>query len=47
MNVTGWYADFHPASHYWPTQLLESGILLALTGALLYAAFRLLRNRRG
>ncbi|MCY0943835.1 ABC transporter permease subunit [Streptomyces antarcticus] len=46
-NVTARYADFHPLSHYWPTQLLESGILLALTAALLCAAFRLLRARRG
>ncbi|MER5869777.1 ABC transporter permease subunit [Streptomyces sp. NPDC002044] len=46
-NVTARYADFHPLSHYWPTQLLESGIILALTAGLLYAAFRLLRARRG
>ncbi|MFD3807532.1 ABC transporter permease subunit [Streptomyces sp. NPDC058611] len=47
LNVTAWYADFHPASHYWPTQLLESGILLALSAGVLYAAFRLLRTRHG
>lgn len=47
LGVTAWYADFHPASHYWPTQFLESGILLALAAGALYAAFRLLRTRRG
>lgn len=47
MNVTARYAEFHPASHYWPTQLLESAILLALTAVFLYAAFRVLRTRRG
>ncbi|MFJ9338805.1 ABC transporter permease [Streptomyces sp. NPDC101733] len=47
LNVTERYADFHPSSHYWTTQLIESGIVLALTAILLHAAFRLLRTRRG
>ncbi|MFD4634633.1 hypothetical protein ACFVYR_28190 [Streptomyces sp. NPDC058284] len=44
-QVTGWYSDFHPSSHFWPLQLVETGILLALAAAVTYAAFRLLRRR--
>ncbi|MEV0120571.1 hypothetical protein AB0I16_03280 [Streptomyces sp. NPDC050703] len=44
-QVTGWYNDFHPASHFWPLQLMETGILLALTAATVYATFRILRRR--
>ncbi|MFB7592010.1 ABC transporter permease [Streptomyces sp. NPDC056169] len=45
MNVTGSYWDYHPASHFWPTQLIETGIVLALAALALYAAFRVLRAR--
>lgn len=45
MDISASYADFHPASHYWPTQLIETSILLALAAAALYAAFRLVRKR--
>ncbi|MEU1024571.1 hypothetical protein ABZ366_21240 [Streptomyces sp. NPDC005904] len=44
-GVTGWYTDFHPSSHFWPLQFMETGILLALAAAAAYAAFRLLRRR--
>ncbi|QES46036.1 hypothetical protein DEJ49_16725 [Streptomyces venezuelae] len=44
-HVTGWYSDFHPSSHFWPLQLVETGILLALAAAVTYAAFRILRRR--
>ncbi|MFE6456097.1 ABC transporter permease [Streptomyces cinereoruber] len=44
-GVTGSYVDYHPYSHFWPTQLIESGILLALAALAGYAAFRLLRAR--
>ncbi|MFC8793115.1 ABC transporter permease [Streptomyces cinereoruber] len=44
-GATGQYADYHPQSHFWPTQLIESGILLALAALAAYAAFRLLRAR--
>ncbi|MEV4191044.1 ABC transporter permease [Streptomyces toxytricini] len=46
MNVTAWYTEFHPASHYWPTQLIETSIALALAALTLYAAFRLVRTGR-
>ncbi|MFC7975270.1 ABC transporter permease [Streptomyces cinereoruber] len=44
-GITGSYVDYHPHSHFWPTQLIESGILLALAALAGYAAFRLLRAR--
>ncbi|AVH96319.1 MULTISPECIES: ABC-2 transporter permease [Streptomyces] len=39
------FVDTHPASHYWPLQLVETGICLALAALAGYAAFRLLRAR--
>ncbi|MFD7256389.1 ABC transporter permease [Streptomyces sp. NPDC059874] len=47
MNVTDRYTEFHPVSHYWPTQLIETSLVLALAAIALYAAFRLVRVRHG
>ncbi|MFF5922886.1 ABC transporter permease [Streptomyces flavochromogenes] len=44
-DVTSQYVDYHPQSHFWPTQLIESGILLALAALAAFAAFRVLRAR--
>lgn len=44
-DVTGFYSEYHPASHFWPLQLVETGITLALTALVLAAAFTLLRRR--
>ncbi|MET9955353.1 ABC transporter permease [Streptomyces sp. NPDC006339] len=44
-DVTSRFVDYHPPSHYWPTQFLESGIVLALAALALFAAFRVLRAR--
>ncbi|MFH8289432.1 ABC transporter permease [Streptomyces sp. NPDC018059] len=44
-QITGWYMDYHPRSHFWQVQLVETGILLILAAAATYAAFRLLRRR--
>ncbi|MFJ5098520.1 ABC transporter permease [Streptomyces sp. NPDC088557] len=44
-DITAQYADYHPASHFWPLQLIETGILLALAALALLAAFRVLRAR--
>ncbi|MFC8957408.1 ABC transporter permease [Streptomyces sp. NPDC057101] len=44
-GVTGQYIDFHPQSHFWPTQLIETGIVLALAALAAFAAFRVLRAR--
>ncbi|WP_137994353.1 ABC transporter permease [Streptomyces vilmorinianum] len=45
MRIVSQYADYHPASHYWPLQLIETGIVLALAALALLAAFRVLRAR--
>ncbi|MEU8539222.1 hypothetical protein AB0C52_04345 [Streptomyces sp. NPDC048717] len=39
------YAEVHPQSHFWPLQLVETGILLALAALAVLAAFRVLRSR--
>lgn len=46
-NVTHRYLDYHPASHFWPLQLVETGILLVLAAAAVALAFRVLRRRHG
>ncbi|MFC9115141.1 MULTISPECIES: ABC transporter permease [Streptomyces] len=47
MGATAFYRDLHPASHYWPLQLVASGILLAVACLLTYAAFRAVRHSTG
>ncbi|MGW6267992.1 ABC transporter permease [Streptomyces sp. NPDC055060] len=44
-KVTGWYAEIHPYSHFWYVQLIETALVLALTAAAAYAAFRVLKRR--
>lgn len=44
-DVVSHYRDYHPSSHFWPLQLVETGITLAVTALLILAAFRLLRRR--
>ncbi|MBG0854241.1 ABC transporter permease [Streptomyces spinoverrucosus] len=44
-DVVGFYRDYHPASHFWPLQLMETGVVLAVTALAVLAAFRLLRRR--
>jgi hypothetical protein len=36
---------YHPHSHFWPLQLVETGLLLALTAAATGACHLLLRRR--
>ncbi len=36
---------YHPESHFWPLQLVESALLLTLAAAAIVAAFALLRRR--
>ncbi|MFB8266646.1 ABC transporter permease [Streptomyces sp. NPDC055955] len=45
-DVTGFYREFQPASHFWPLQLVETGILLGLTALAVTAVFALLRRNR-
>ncbi|MFG2627861.1 ABC transporter permease subunit [Streptomyces sp. NPDC048473] len=46
-GITRAYVDYHPASHFWPLQLVETGILLALAALAVAVAFRVLRRRHG
>ncbi|ELP70792.1 ABC transporter permease subunit [Streptomyces turgidiscabies] len=46
-DVVGEYRDYHPASHFWPLQLVETGIVLALAAAAVLIAFVLLKRRTG
>ncbi|MFJ6611545.1 ABC transporter permease [Streptomyces sp. NPDC091289] len=46
-GAVGYFAEHHPASHYWPLQLVETGILLALAALAAFAAFRVLRRLHG
>lgn len=41
------FADYHPTSHFWPLQLVETGIVLVLTAACVFAAFKVLRRIHG
>jgi hypothetical protein len=45
MDAVGVYNDYHPRSHYWPLQLMETGVVLAVTALLALTAFHLLRRR--
>ncbi|WP_330349046.1 hypothetical protein [Streptomyces sp. NBC_00582] len=45
LGVTGYYASYHPESHYWPIHLVETGILLAVTALATAAVHWLLRRR--
>ncbi|ELS54240.1 hypothetical protein [Streptomyces viridochromogenes] len=46
-DIVGFYRDYHPSSHFWPLQLVETGIVLAVAGLAVLAAFRLLNRRTG
>ncbi|KUN80219.1 ABC transporter permease [Streptomyces griseoruber] len=45
LGVTGYYATYHPESHYWPIQLVETGILLTVTALATAAVYWLVRRR--
>ncbi|MGW4239526.1 hypothetical protein ACWEJP_22390 [Streptomyces sp. NPDC004749] len=38
------FVDYHPAAHFWPLQLVETGIVLALAAVAAFAAFRIVRR---
>ncbi|WP_369247570.1 hypothetical protein [Streptomyces sp. R41] len=44
-GLADFWATRHPASHFWPLQLMETGVLLAVAALATAAAFRLLRRR--
>ncbi|MFJ5264162.1 ABC transporter permease [Streptomyces sp. NPDC088387] len=44
-GVVGYYREFHPPAHFWPLQLVETAVLLAVAGLAIWAAFGILRRR--
>ncbi|MEU1278738.1 ABC transporter permease [Streptomyces sp. NPDC005805] len=46
-EVTGRWFEYHPGSHLWPLQLVETAVVLALAAALAYTALRVFRRRHG
>ncbi|MFB7248214.1 hypothetical protein CW362_38395 [Streptomyces populi] len=44
-EMADFWTTYQPESHFWPLQLVESGLLLALAGLATAAAFALLRRR--
>lgn len=44
LGIESWFVEYHPTSHFWPVQLAESGLVLALTALAAFASFRLLRR---
>ncbi|MET7682724.1 ABC transporter permease [Streptomyces sp. NPDC005423] len=47
LHAVGWYNDYHPASHYWPLQLLTSALVLVAAAGAAVAALRVLKHRTG
>ncbi|MFJ4619844.1 hypothetical protein [Streptomyces sp. NPDC088812] len=45
LGVTGFYTTYHPTSHFWPLQLVETAIVLVVAALATTAAFRLLKHR--
>ncbi|MFJ6086601.1 ABC transporter permease [Streptomyces sp. NPDC092369] len=45
LDAVSFYKDYHPASHFWPLQLMTSGLLLAVAALFTLALFRLLKRR--
>ncbi|WP_405797536.1 ABC transporter permease [Streptomyces sp. NBC_01506] len=45
-NVSG-FVDYHPEGHFWPLQLVETGLVLLLAAACVFAAFKVLRRVHG
>ncbi|MET9384705.1 hypothetical protein ABZY09_27460 [Streptomyces sp. NPDC002928] len=44
-DIVGFYREYHPSSQFWPLQLTETGLILAVTALATAAAFWLLRRR--
>jgi hypothetical protein len=44
-NAHGYFATYHPASHYWPLHLTETAIVLAVAVLATGLSFRLLKHR--
>jgi hypothetical protein len=44
-NIASYYREGHPPNHFWPLQLVETGLILALATILTAATFYLLNRR--
>ncbi|MGX1914008.1 hypothetical protein ACWIID_35015 [Streptomyces phaeochromogenes] len=44
-GISDFWTTYHPKSHYWPLQLAETGVVLAVAALAVTAAFVLLRRR--
>ncbi len=47
LHATGYYAQTHPYSHYWPLQITTSLLVLAVAAVCVMAAFRLVGRATG
>ncbi|MFJ8335449.1 ABC transporter permease [Streptomyces sp. NPDC094437] len=45
LDVVSFYHVYHPESHYWPLQLVGTGLVSAVAGLCAVAAFALLKHR--
>ncbi|MFJ4485377.1 hypothetical protein ACIP3D_23805 [Streptomyces longwoodensis] len=45
LGVTGYYASYHPQSHFWPLHLVETAVVLAVAALATTAAFAVVRHR--
>ncbi|WP_405944324.1 ABC transporter permease [Streptomyces sp. NBC_00932] len=43
-HLAGYFRSSHPVSHFWPLQLVETGILLALAAVLALVVFRVVKR---
>ena len=46
-DIVGHYREYHPSSQFWPLQLTETALILAVAALATAAAFTLLRRRTG
>ncbi|MFF0170276.1 ABC transporter permease [Streptomyces prasinus] len=44
-DITGFYREGHPPTHFWPLQIVETGILAALTALLVTVTYAILKRK--
>ncbi|MEU6392924.1 hypothetical protein [Streptomyces sp. NPDC046939] len=44
-DITGYYTEGHPPAHFWPLQLIETALLLALAALATALTYRILKRR--
>lgn len=43
-SITGGWIEYHPPTHFWPLQLVETGVVLALAAVVALVAYRAVRR---